>query len=120
MLAMLLPVVALRADAGGTVPDQLLVGQWQGTNRFFGMSHEEIAENKVAARSMAAVLQISTDGTVTGRIGGAELSGCFVVANRGWLGRLLHVKTDFIIRGTVVGAVAPRLGKRKPFDQRSV
>jgi len=39
--------------------------------------------------------------------GGAELSECRVAENRGWLGRLLHVKTDFIIRGQVVGAAAP-------------
>jgi hypothetical protein len=53
------------------------------------------------------VLHISADGKATGRIGGAELTNCVVVVNRGWFGRRLHLWTDFIIRGQIVGAVTP-------------
>jgi len=38
---------------------------------------------------------------------GAELTNCIVAVNRGWLGRQLHLWADFIIRGQIVGAVAP-------------
>ena len=105
-LAMLFPVLTSWANGSATVPDQRLVGHWHGTNQFFGMSHEEITEKKVAIQNVEVVLDISADGSVTGRVGGAELSECVVEANRGWFGRLLHIKTDFIIRGKVVGPVA--------------
>jgi hypothetical protein len=71
------------------------------------MSRAEITEHKVEVQDVETVLNISADGSVSGRVGGAGLSDCVVEANRGWFGRLLHIKTDFIIRGQVVGAVAP-------------
>jgi hypothetical protein len=40
-------------------------------------------------------------------IGAAELNGSTVESNRGWLARLLHIKSDFIIRGQIVGAIVP-------------
>jgi hypothetical protein len=57
-------------------------------------------------QGVETVLHISADGKVTGQVGGAELSDCVVDANRGWFGRLLNIKTDFIIRGKIIGAVA--------------
>ena len=106
-LAILLPVLTSWADASATVPDKSLIGRWHGQNHFFGMSRKEIVEKKVAIQYVETKLEISANGKVTGRVGGAELSGCVVEANRGWFGRLLHIKTDFIIRGKIVGAVAP-------------
>jgi hypothetical protein len=88
-----------------SVPDSRLVGRWQGTDRYFGLSHEEGATFQGGARYVEADLTISADGTVEGRIGGATLSACRLESNRGWLGRWLHFKTDFIIRGRMVGAV---------------
>ena len=106
-LAILLPVLTSSANAGATVPDKSLIGQWHGQNHFFGISRKEIVEKKVAIQYVETKLEISADGKVTGHVGRAELSGCVVEANRGWCGRLLHIKTDFIIRGKIVGAVAP-------------
>lgn len=106
LLAILWSVPGLSAHAGGTVPDKRLIGQWHGENQFYGMSRVEITKKKVAIQSVTTALNISADGKVTGHVGGAELSECVVKANRGWIGRMLHLKTDFIIRGKVVGAVA--------------
>lgn len=55
--------------------------------------------------------------------GGARLSRCAVRKNRGWLGKKLNVKTDYIIRGYLEGSVVPRDagGTRKiamPFNLR--
>jgi hypothetical protein len=88
-----------------SVPDSRLVGRWQGADRYFGLSYEE-GSVQGPAQYVETSLTISADGTVAGRIGGAELSGCTIEANRGWLGRMLHVKTDFIIRGQLVGRVS--------------
>lgn len=107
MLAILLPVLTSWANGSATVPDKRLVGQWHGQNRFGGMNREEITGHKVEIQNVDTELNILADGTVTGQLGGAELIGCVVEANRGWLGRLLHIKTDFIIRGRIKGAVVP-------------
>lgn len=105
-LALLLSVSTSWAGRSIAVPDQRLVGAWQGQDQFCGMSRKEITGKKVAIQNVEVGLNISADAKVTGHVGGAELSGCVVEANRGWFGRLLHIKTDFIIRGKVVGAVS--------------
>ena len=98
--AMAIALVAL------SVPDSRLVGRWRGTDRYFGLSYEEGSAAHGQAQYVEANLAISPDGTVEGRIGGAELSACRIEANRGWFGRILHIKTDFIIRGKMVGRVS--------------
>jgi len=105
--ALSLPLLTSCAPAGVTVPDRRLVGQWRQQARFTGIRYEEAVQEKVATGDIEAVWRISADGQVTGHIGGAELRGCFVAKNRGWLGRRLHIKTDFVIRGQLIGAVAP-------------
>jgi hypothetical protein len=106
-LALLLPILTSCANSGPSVPDPRLVGQWHGQDRFGGMSYDEIVKHRVEAQNVDTVLNIAADGRVTGRVGGAELSACAVAKNRGWLGRWLHIKTDFIIQGQVIGAVVP-------------
>jgi len=102
-----LPLLTSCAPAGATIPDRRLVGQWRQPARFTGICYEEAVQKKVVAGDLEAVWRISADGQVTGHIGGAELSGCSVAVNRGWLGRRLHLKTDFVLRGQLIGAVAP-------------
>jgi hypothetical protein len=99
--------MVLAAACSGSVAPNMLVGQWQGENRFFGMRHEEALADQSGPRDVEATVTILADGRVIGRIGGAELSECTVEANRGWLGRLLHVKTGYIIRGKLSGSVLP-------------
>ncbi len=105
-LALLLPVLTSCATASPAVPDQRLIGHWEGLDRFGGMSRDEIVKQRTKVQDVETELTIAPDGRVTGHVGGAELSGGTVEANRGWLGRTLHLKTDFIIRGRLYGAVA--------------
>jgi hypothetical protein len=107
--ALAIPVTVLTSCAIGkpTVPDQRLVGQWHGLDRFNGISYQEIVQHKVEIQMVDTTLNISTNATVTGQVGGAELTDCTVRANRGWLGRFLHLKTDFIIVGKISGSVVP-------------
>ena len=51
------------------------------------------------------LLTVSSDGTVSGKIGGAALAGARLTGNRTWLGRLLNWRTDYIIRGEISGTV---------------
>jgi hypothetical protein len=105
MLAILLPNFTLLASETATISD--LAGQWHGKSRFTGISYEEATKKTIAPQDIETMLHISADGKVTGQIGGAELTNCVVTVNRGWFGRRLHLWSDFIIRGKIIGAVAP-------------
>lgn len=48
---------------------------------------------------------IQPDGNVTGSIGGTALNDARLTRNRSWFGRILHWRTDYIIRGSLSGAV---------------
>jgi hypothetical protein len=102
--ALMLLMVSVVSGCGAS-PDQRLVGSWQGTNRFTGISYREAVDKKVAVQPVETVLVIATNGVVTGHIGGARLTNCVVAANRGWLGRKLHLASDFVIQGQIVGPV---------------
>ena len=52
-------------------------------------------------------LRVAEDGSVIGSVGGATIVDGALRRNRGWLGRLLHVKTDYIIRGRLEGPIFP-------------
>jgi len=53
------------------------------------------------------LLTVNADGTVSGRIGGATVSGARITGNRTRLGRVLHWRTDYIIRGELSGTAVP-------------
>jgi hypothetical protein len=89
------------------VPDVRLVGHWHGECRFFGMDNKEGSAARGQAGYVQASLTISPDGVAMGWIGGAKLSPCVIESNRGWFGRMLRIKTDFIIRGKIAGRVSP-------------
>lgn len=48
-------------------------------------------------------LIIDSKGNVSGMVGDATFDGCSVVRNRGWIGRQLGIKTDFLIKGLLKG-----------------
>jgi len=100
-----LSALTLLASGAPKVSD--LAGQWQGIHRFTGISYEEATQKKVSPQEVKIVFHISADGKVSGQLGGAELSDCVVALNRGWFGRMINIETDYIIRGRIVGAVAP-------------
>lgn len=104
LLVTLLSSFTLLATGAPAVSD--LAGQWQGKHRFTGISYEEATQKKVVPQDIDIVLHVSADGKVTGRLGGAKLSECVVELNRGWFGRMINIKTDFVIRGKIIGAVA--------------
>ena len=105
LLAIWLTAFTGRAAQSATVSD--LVGHWQGKSRFTGISYAEYQQKTVTAQKVEIGLQFFADGTVTGRVGGAELSGRVAEEHRGWFWRLLRDKTNFRIEGQLAGAMAP-------------
>jgi len=79
----------------GVMPD--IVGHWQGGGK--------IIVTWCQQTNLPLALEIKGDGTVTGKVGDATLTKGRFRRNRGWLGRKLHIKTDYIITGSLEGPI---------------
>ena len=122
-LCAVLHQASLRAQSPGpAVPDPALLGSWHGTDHFFGLNAKEASPDRAGTPFVETALTISAEGKVEGHVGGAQLEDCVLNPNRGWLGRLLHIKTDYILQGKIVGSVCPGSEGgvhdiRAPFDR---
>ena len=74
-----------------------MCGRWKG--------NADIFVNWTKARTFPVEIVISSDDRVIGTIGDAKIVDGRFRANRGWLGRALHVKTDWIIDGRLDGPI---------------
>jgi hypothetical protein len=50
-------------------------------------------------------LTVHADGSVSGTIGGKQLTSGRLMQNRSWFGRMMNWRTEYLIRGTLAGAV---------------
>jgi hypothetical protein len=91
----------------GWEPSPELTGKWQGKSEVFAAFKKGEYPSHVPADSILLVLKINPDGLVEGQVGEAKLVNCRIEKNRGWFGRMLHIKTDFIITdGKISGKIA--------------
>ena len=74
-----------------------MCGRWKGD--------ADIFVNWTKARKLPVEIVIAADDRVTGKIGDATILNGRFRPNRGWLGRALHVKTDWIIDGRLGGPI---------------
>lgn len=79
-----------------------IVGHWQGSGK--------IIVTWCQQTNLPLALEIKGDGTVTGKVGDATLTKGRFRRNRGWLGRRLHIKTDYIITGSLEGPIVATEG----------
>lgn len=104
------------------LPPQNVVGTWRGNVEIFGPFKTDPYPSKAPEDHQDVIITITSSGSVTGRIGQAVFSGYSLQRNRGWLGRKLNLKTDFIICGGYLdGKITPKDkgGKREftiPFN----
>lgn len=94
LAAILLPMAEAKTD-GAWIDG--LIGQWSAQAR--------IIVNWTRQKQMNVTLTVNADGSVTGRIGDAELQRGRLKLNRGWMGKQLHLATDYIITGKLAGPV---------------
>ena len=80
----------------GTIPPGL-VGEWTGYAR-----NTHITPTNAP---MPIVLKVSADGTVSGTLGTAVVTNGTIRKNRGKLGRLLNLKSDFLIYADLEGSL---------------
>jgi hypothetical protein len=82
---------------GAGVTATSMAGSWSGDAR--------IAVNWTTQRTLRVKLTIAPDGRASGTIGDAVLRNGRLERNRTAIGRALHVKTDWIVRGDLDGDV---------------
>jgi hypothetical protein len=78
-------------------PREEMVGEWRGKG--------EILVEWSEQRELAVHLTIANSGAVHGVVGDARLVDGQLIRNRGWIGRALDIKTDYIITGRLEGCV---------------
>ena len=101
-IVLLLALSASSSLAGETVVTSPMVGQWEGNGRIIVMWCQQT--------NLPIQLQIRADGSVTGNVGDAMLAKARLKQNRGWLGRKLRLKTDYIIVGDLTGPIVAAEG----------
>jgi hypothetical protein len=82
-----------------------MAGAWSGD--------AHIVVNWTTEKTLRVRLNIAPDGRVTGTIGDATLRDGRFESNRTAIGRALHVKTDWIVRGALEGAIIKAEGIRR-------
>ena len=95
MAAILIAPSVLCAASNPVTPE--MSGHWEGK--------AQIIVSWTVQRTLPVSIDIKSDGTVTGKVGDASLANARFKRNRGWLGRKLNLKTDYIITGDLKGAV---------------
>lgn len=88
------------------MPDQL-PGIYIGKERII-VRYEKNGQFIFYEDSVYVSLSIGNNQQVNGTVGEAVFEGCKVNQNRGWIGRKLHIKTDFLIRGRLNGTTFSR------------
>ena len=108
-VAVLLTVVYSFSESSvnWTAP-QTLLGDWSGKQK---VTVRYRIDNKysfvTAPDSVGMAITIKDNGIVSGNFGTATFDNCMVEKNRGWLGRLINIKSDFIITGRLNGGIFP-------------
>ena len=101
------PVIVLAGNKRTPPPE--LVGTWSDSAEVFGPFKAEPYPSRHPDDTQEVIITIAPDGSVTGRAGNAVMHNARFMKNRGWLGRKLKIKTDYIVYGgTLQGKVTPR------------
>jgi hypothetical protein len=92
------------APANAQVVRPEMVGKWSGT--------ADIFVNWTKARTLPVEIVLTADDRVTGKIGDAVIANGRFRSNRGWLGRALRIKTDWLIDARLEGPSSRRKESR--------
>jgi hypothetical protein len=78
-----------------TVP-QALVGTWEG-------EAERFVQRWYTGGTYPVSFYLREDGTVDGTVGDASFHNAQFRRNRGWIGRILNLASDYIVKGDLEG-----------------
>ena len=102
-LATLLTLWGLRPQRGA--PTAAMVGHWEGNAR--------IVVSWCQQTNLPVKVDLRADGTVTGAVGDATLARGHFKPNGSWLGRKLHLFTDYVIGGGLDGPIVAAEGIKR-------
>jgi hypothetical protein len=98
---------------GNWRPPESVVGTWSGKSEVSAPFKKGQYPSQNPEDWFDIRVQIHEDGIADGQIGDVVFAGARIRKNRGWLGRMLHIKTDYMISGGVLE------GKLVPEDSES-
>lgn len=104
MLAISISILASCGD--GKLPSDL-PGAYTGTGEIVARVQKD-GQYLFYEDNVTVSLIIDQNQQVTGKVGEASFEGCTVEQNRGWIGRQLHIKTDFLVLGKLTGTTFSR------------
>jgi hypothetical protein len=100
-VACLMAIMSLMYPARGSSQSKAtldsMTGVWCGSAR--------IVVDWTVQKNLGLRLTIDASGNVTGQVGDAQLASGRVRTNRGPVGRMLHIRTDYIIVGRLRGPI---------------
>lgn len=102
LFAFIISITILLACDKSVVPGNLS-GTYTGKERVF-IRYDRGGQYIYRDNYVLMSLIIDSKGNVSGMVGDAIFDGCNVVQNRGWIGRQLGIKTDFLINGMLKGS----------------
>ena len=102
LIAAALSIVSIENASAGKPPAPGMAGRWEANGK--------IIVTWCKQKDLPLSLNIADDGTVTGKIGDAELVEGKLKRNRGSIGKRLKIKTDFIITGKLKGDIVKSEG----------
>lgn len=84
---------------------QNISGKWSGQSAVSSQFSKSGQSDSNAQEMVNIEITINADKNVTGKIGDAELVGCTIAQNRTWFEKLIKVKTDYIITGSMKNGI---------------
>jgi hypothetical protein len=105
-LLILVSIAAFTACNEWTIPDSL-PGLYTGKEHVI-IRYENGGQFIFRDEYAQVSLLIDSVGHVTGMVGEATFEQCNVLQNRGWIGRQIGIKTDFLIKGSLQGYTFPK------------
>src|SRR5207237_3875798 len=96
-IACILLMTAITAHARGTIVASDMAGHWEGSGRIIVAWCQQL--------SLTVSLDIGWDDTVSGQVGDASVINGKIRRNRGWLGRMLRLRTDYVIKADLAGPI---------------
>ncbi len=84
---------------------QNISGKWSGQSAVSSQFSKSVQTAANAQETVNIEITINADKNVSGKIGDAELAGCTIKLNRTWFERLINVKTDYIITGSMKNGI---------------
>jgi len=102
LLKILVVSILVITSCSDNVLPSFLAGTYTGKERIF-IRYDKDGQYIYRDDVVMVSLFIDRSGNVAGMVGDAELDESSVTKNRGWLGKQLGIKTEFLISGVLKG-----------------